>query len=205
MNMVAIGITGFSGAGKDSVAEYLAERYDFKPFSVRDFLKDVIQKRGLPVNRDSMIETANELRNRYGAEYIVSQLYQKALEEGINCTISSIRTVGEAKELKQKKNFVLIAVMAPLETRFERIHKRGNESDKVSFDEFKKQEKKENTSTRDTEQNVLECIKMADYFVDNSREDKSFLYQELDLVVNRILEHDTEYKAEISSNLERHT
>jgi dephospho-CoA kinase len=82
--MVAIGITGFSGAGKDSVAEYLAERYDFKPFSVRDFLKDVIQKRGLPVNRDSMIETANELRNRYGAEYIVSQLYQKALEEGTN-------------------------------------------------------------------------------------------------------------------------
>jgi cytidylate kinase len=95
--------------------------------------------------------------------------------------------------------------MAPLETRFERIHKRGNESDKVTFDEFKKQEKKENTSTLDTEQNVLECIRMADYFVDNSREDKLFLYQELDLVVNRILEHDTEYKAEISSNLEKHT
>lgn len=166
--MVVIGITGTAGSGKGTVAQYLVDRYGFKHFSVRDFLIEEIKRRGMEINRDSMIEVANDLRNMYGAEYIVMELYRKAEKEGCNCVIESIRTVGEVEALKKKKNFLIWGIDAPLDIRYERITKRNNSSDMVNFEKFKKQEEKETSSKLKTEQNITECMKMADVILKNT-------------------------------------
>ena len=60
-----IGITGTLGAGKGTIVECLLEK-GFKHYSVREFLVEEICKRGLEVNRNSMVLVANELRARFG-------------------------------------------------------------------------------------------------------------------------------------------
>ena len=59
---IIIGITGTLGAGKGAVVDYLLGQKGFKHFSARALFTDEIINRGLPVNRDTMTEVANELR-----------------------------------------------------------------------------------------------------------------------------------------------
>ncbi|HOY90644.1 MAG TPA: AAA family ATPase, partial [Bacteroidales bacterium] len=73
--MIVIGLTGTLGAGKDTVVNYLIKNEDFQHLSVRKFLIKELQKRNLPINRDTMRQLANELREKYGNSYIVEKLY----------------------------------------------------------------------------------------------------------------------------------
>ncbi len=85
--MIIIGITGTLGAGKGTIVDYLVSRRGFLHFSVRDFIKDEIIRRGMPVDRDSMVVVANSLRAANSPSFIVDQLYEQAAKTGQNCVI----------------------------------------------------------------------------------------------------------------------
>ena len=112
--MIIIGITGTLGAGKGTIVDYLVNQNNFNHYSVRDYLIREVEKRKLPVNRDSFVIVANDLRARHSPSYIVEELYQKALKSGQDCVIESIRTPGEVESLQKKGNFYLFAVDAPV-------------------------------------------------------------------------------------------
>jgi len=184
--MLIIGITGTSGAGKGTIATYLVKQYGFKHLSVRDFIVKEIKRRGMEVNRDSMIDTANDLRYNHGAEYIVMELYKEALESNKNCIIESIRSVGEVEALQKQKVFVLWGVDASIEERYSRAVKRNGSTDIVSFEEFKQQETRETTSTDKSKQNITECLKMADIVFNNNGSIKD-LKKQIDREIKSLL------------------
>ncbi|MBX2904362.1 MAG: AAA family ATPase [Chitinophagales bacterium] len=161
--MRIIGITGTLGAGKGTIVEYLQNQHGFLHFSVRDFLSAEIVKRKLPLNRDSMVEVANELRAKYSPSYIVEQLYELAKKSGKNSIIESIRTMGEVKALRQLHGFRLLAVDAAPELRYQRISERKSATDSVSFETFMDNERREMVSTDETKQNLSACIAAADF------------------------------------------
>jgi adenylate kinase family enzyme len=101
--MIIIGITGTLGAGKGTIVEYLVNEKDFVHFSVREYLSEVIRERGMEVNRDTMVVTANDLRSKNGPGFIIEELYRKAAATRRNCIIESIRTPGEIEKLRKKK------------------------------------------------------------------------------------------------------
>ena len=105
--MKIIGITGTLGAGKGTIVEYLTNKHGFTHFSVRAYLIKAINAQGKEVNRDNMVQTANQLRAENGPSYIAEELLKEAQESGSNCIIESIRTVGEVTALKSKGNFYL--------------------------------------------------------------------------------------------------
>ena len=166
--MIIFGITGTLGAGKGTIVEYLISKYNFEHYSVRSYLIERIEEKGLPVNRDSMVVVANELRASQSPSFIIDELYKKAVESGKNCIIESIRTPGEVDSLRKKENFWLIAVDANAKVRYERITARKSETDNVSFDAFVENEKREMTSSDPNKQNLSKCIEMADFVIDNS-------------------------------------
>jgi dephospho-CoA kinase len=127
--MIVIGITGTLGAGKGTIVDYLVLEKGFVHFSVRGFITEEILRRGLPVNRDSMVTVANSLRAAHSPSYIIDQLYEQAIVSGKNCIIESIRTPGEIESLKRKGNFMLFAVDADPALRYERIVIRNSETD----------------------------------------------------------------------------
>jgi len=157
-----IGITGTLGAGKGTIVEFLLKR-EFKHYSVRDFLTEEILRKGLEINRDNMASVANDLRERFGPSYIVEELYRRALRDGSNAVIESVRCPGEVEALKGKEGFILFAVDADIETRYSRITERASETDKISFDEFVLQERQEMESNNPNNPNLRRCIELADH------------------------------------------
>ena len=167
--MRIIGITGTLGAGKGEVVNYLVEKYGFKHFSAREFIIEEIKRRGLPVNRDTTTPVANDLRAKYGSDYIAKELFKRAVTAGGDAIIESIRTVGEAGALRATgKPFTFLAVDADKKLRFERVHRRKSELDDVTFEKFVEDEKREMTSTDPTKQNLSACIALADVVIQNN-------------------------------------
>lgn len=165
---IIIAITGTLGSGKGTVVEFLKQK-GFKHYSVRSFLMQEIEKRGMSVTVDSMYKLANELRKENSPSYIIEELYKQAEKEDCNTIIESIRNPGEIEALRNKNNFYLIAVDANQKIRWQRIVKRkGDVSDDISFEKFKFEEKRQMQSDNPNEQNLSKCIEMADFKLDNS-------------------------------------
>ncbi|MFH0808641.1 MAG: dCTP deaminase [archaeon] len=161
-----IGVTGTLGAGKGVVVDYLKSR-GFKHYSVRDFLSEEILKRGLGLNKANMVLVDNDLREKFGAGFVVDELCKRAERDGGDCVIESVRCPGEVEALRKRGDFILFAVDADVETRYARIVERGGVTDAVSFDEFVADEQREMMSDDASRQNLKRCIEMADYVFKN--------------------------------------
>ena len=185
--MVVVGITGTLGAGKGTIVDYLTQKKGFKHFSVRAFLSEEIRKQHKPINRDSMVEVANELRSEFGPSYIIMELYNQALKGGVRCIIESIRTPGEISALRKQPGFVLLAVDADANIRYERIKKRDSETDRISFETFLQDEEREMHSNDPNKQNLSECIRQADHTIYNN-DSLDSLNVQIELFVKRYLE-----------------
>ncbi len=180
-----IGITGTLGAGKGTVVQYLVKHKGFKHLSARALFQELMEKEGLPVNRDTMVAFANSLRAKYGGDYVFRELYKKAEQFGGDVVIESLRTVGEAKALKENGNAYLLAVDADQKLRYERIHGRGSQLDDVSFEKFIEQENAEMHSDDEHKQNIAAVMDMADHTIYNDNNTEA-LYREVEAFISRI-------------------
>ena len=122
----------------------------------------------MPVNRDSMVAVANDLRAKHGPSFIVEELYQEAVHTAKNSIIESLRAVGEVEALKKKENFRFFAIDADPKLRYERVVLRGSETDKISFEEFIANEEREMNNEDPTKQNIGKCMQMADHVFTNN-------------------------------------
>ncbi|PIR88768.1 MAG: hypothetical protein COU09_00535 [Candidatus Harrisonbacteria bacterium CG10_big_fil_rev_8_21_14_0_10_44_23] len=161
-----IGITGLNASGKDVAGEYLMSK-GFAHFSCSDVIRDFCRKEGLELIRENLINKGNELREANGNGYLAEVLLGKIRKEKIElATVSSIRHPDEVGELKKAQDFYLLKIETPIEVRYSRVKKRGNERDGVSFEEFQKSEEKERTGSGAGQQ-LDKVMEMADYTIIN--------------------------------------
>ncbi|RLD88152.1 MAG: hypothetical protein DRJ09_08920 [Bacteroidetes bacterium] len=180
-----IGITGTIGAGKGTIVDYLKENRGFKHYSARDFISEEVVKRGLPVNRDTLTATANDLRKNFSPHYVIEQLFYRAQQQGGDAVIESVRTPGEIVFLRKQPDFYLFAVDADPKQRYERIKKRGSSTDSVDFKTFLANEKREMSTNDPNKQNLGKCIKMADFVFYNDGAMKD-LFEQVESVLKKI-------------------
>jgi len=167
-----LGIVGLNGAGKDTVAHYLVEKHGFfhKDFGqeIRDELK-VLGKNSL--DRNEMVFLSNERRQKFGFNYWAKRLLAGYSKEK-NLVLTSIRNPAEVDEIKSNGG-VMIEVFADINTRFARTVERvkndpSAHGDIVSFEDFKSKEERELKSADPSKQQLLKCIELAEYRLDNN-------------------------------------
>lgn len=186
--MIIIGITGTLGAGKGTIVDYLVEHYHFLHFSVRKYLTEILESKGIEPNRDEFTILANSLRaTNNSPSFLIEELYKSAQKTGKNSIIESIRTVGEIDNLKKLGRFYLIAVDADLKERYHRITTfRKSETDNIDFETFKSNEEREFVSDDPNNQNLSACIERADFIVYNNGTSED-LKVEIDRIMSNIL------------------
>lgn len=177
-----IGIVGTQGAGKDTAARFF-ESHGFVHFSLSDIVRDETEKLGLEHNRDNWRNTADALRAEHGNDVIAKKMVQKLAEvDDENIVITSFRHPGEVDILRNAySDLELIGIDAPIEMRYERITGRGKKADKVTFEEFKTQEEKENV-TEGVGMRLREVMERVDILIQNDGLEDDF-YSELNSII----------------------
>ncbi len=174
-----LGITGTDGAGKGTVVEYLVTHKGFIHHSVSGYITREVERQGLPVSRNQLRLTGNELREKNGDDVLVQtaiteiQLYHEE-----NSIIESIRAVAEAQTLKKHQG-ILLAVDADIHVRYTRVQGRRMEKDQVSFEEFVRHEELEKNDPNPHGMQKAKVMEMADYTIFNN-ETREVLHQQVD-------------------------
>ena len=161
---IIIGITGTHASGKDTVADYICQKYNFHNYSTSDEIRYEATARGLDHGRANLHTIANEIRTNFGT----GELAKRALARiGENITVvTAIRNIGEINYLKDNSNFYLIAVDAPIEIRYKRAVSRERIGDGKTLIEFRAGEERE-LDAGVAGQQLIPCMQLADYFILN--------------------------------------
>jgi dephospho-CoA kinase len=161
-----IGITGYNGAGKSTVAKIIASAGGFHHLSAREYLSAQLHICGREATRANMRELGNKIRASEGS----TALFQRMMDFSKNhsdVVIESVRCPGEIDVLIDSGG-CLIGVDAQVEKRYDRAVLRGSSTDKISLEQFVSEEELEATSVDPCEQNIKACMEKALFVIDNN-------------------------------------
>jgi dephospho-CoA kinase len=164
-----IGLTGTNGAGKGEAAAFFQKK-GFTSFSLSDLVREELKAGGLEPSRDNLIKKGNELRQAHGPDILARRVMSRVKGRAV---IDSIRNPEEVRFLKSQKNFILLAIDAPVELRFKRVIGRGRMESATSLEEFIKKEAEEKTQDGKGQQ-LQTCLKMADRTIVNDTSLEAF-------------------------------
>lgn len=123
-----IGIVGEKLAGKDTAADYLAEKYGAKRFRFSLLLDEILSVLNLPISRENEIKLGLGLREIFSPQTLVEALgsrVKKADSEFI--VVNGIRM--DEMDTVRTWGTKIIYITAPVEMRFERYLKRREKTD----------------------------------------------------------------------------
>ncbi len=165
-----IGIIGTIGSGKDTAAEYISKKLSIPTFQISQPLKDIAKERGIEPIRENLIKLGSDLVKENGPGFLVKLLIDKVPDDLL--IITGIRVVGVIEYLRENYNLVLLAIDAEPEVRFQRCLIRNKLGEAKILEEFIENERKENAAPN--EQRLFECLKLADYTIENNGDIETF-------------------------------
>lgn len=162
--MKIFGVTGYPSSGKDTVSNHLVS-LGFSHISTGDFIRDEMKRLAMPTDRTSIQEFVHQARKERGSGYLAEEAIKKVTS---NSVISGLRNAKEVVILREKfgKDFVLIAVEAPLESRYKWALSRKREGDQISFERFKTEDEVERVGNKDSIQ-IDSVVQLADVLILN--------------------------------------
>ena len=143
--MKLIAFVGMPASGK-SEASAVARSLNIPVVSMGDRVRAEATKRGLPLTDENIGGTGSVLRREEGMGAIAKRCVPEIrAQRGEMIIIDGIRNIEEINFFKKQfgKDFKLIAIHAPFETRFERVKKRARSDDMISIGELKRRDDRE--------------------------------------------------------------
>ena len=180
MDKRIIGLAGTFASGKDSLAHFLVNDYNFMHLSTGDIFRQEALRLRNSIERPVLFEVANQLRKERGADVVIQialEMFHAHQEKYQGVVISGVRSIGEVETIKAKGG-TMVFVDAPVEIRYQRMASRRRDSEAlVSLEEFKAGEEKESKVDPNDKaiQNLAAMREMADVTLVNGSSLEEFL------------------------------
>jgi len=179
---VVIGLVGETGSGKDTIANYLQEKYGVWLMRFADPLKDTLKIYFDQFSKDDQQWLAMAFRKRFGNDILGRALKQKVENAEGLISINGLRMPEDYDFVRSFSPSVIIYVTADQKLRWERTSSRGEKTDdKMDFAYFQELEKAE------TEVHIPEIGAKADFTIRNEK-DLEHLLSEADRIMAEILQ-----------------
>lgn len=181
-NKILLAFVGMPGAGKSEAVLYLKKKgIPFVRFG--EITDQGVKEKGLPLNPENERKFREEIRQNYGmAAYAIKSenKIKELLKENRGIAIDGLYSWEEYTFLKEKfPGLILINIFSEPQKRYERLKRRGIRP--ISFEQSRKRDIAEIE-----ELNKGGPIAMADYLIDNSKDDLKLLYKKIDFLLMRL-------------------
>lgn len=168
-----IGIVGPIASGKSMLSDSLVKK-GFLKLSFSAEVREEATKRGLPIKRKELQDLGNEMRLTEGSDYWALRIIKK-VDSTKNFVIEGIRNPVEVEALRKLNNFILVAIDAPIEKRFQWIMIRQKDSDPASLEGVKAIDARDRGEGEELHgQQSAKCVEMADYYLINDKTKEHF-------------------------------
>lgn len=182
MGKKVIAIVGMSGAGKTEVRDYLeTKKFPFVRFG--QITDEILQAKGLPLTQEYEKPEREALRAELGmAAYAIKSLprIQKLLENTTTVIIDGLYSWEEYVYLLQQDfELILVVVYAEPQVRYRRLMTRP-------IRPLTKEEARERDIKELENLNKGGPIAIADYLIENNKDDLEDLYRKIDTLLDRL-------------------
>jgi dephospho-CoA kinase len=159
---IVVGVAGMPGAGKATVKE-MAQKMGYSVVMMGDEIRKETKQRKLKPTPENIGMVMLKLREEEGP-YVVAKRCIPKIEKakGRIVIVDGIRSLHEVDEFKKHfPNFILLAIHASPETRFQRLFKRKRSDDPKSWKTFMERD------LRELNVELGNAIATADYMIVN--------------------------------------
>jgi len=180
MAKLILGIAGEMGSGKGTIAKHVMEQRGGGTHRFSTILRDILDRVHLEQSRENIQTLSTILRKNFSEDILAKAMLHDAEGDAHDIVIiDGVRRLADIVYLRELPHFKLVYVEADMEIRYERIVKRGENSDdaKKTFEEFKKDHEDE------SEDQIRELKNYADYVINNDG-----TYEELHMQVDKIID-----------------
>jgi dephospho-CoA kinase len=182
MSKIILGLAGEIASGKGTTAKYICEKYAGSSHRFSTVLRDVAKRMYLEENRENLQKISTIFRENFFDD-ILSAVIAKDVENDTKeiVVIDGVRRMSDISYLQKISGFKLIHIDAMMEKRYERITKRGENSDDntKTFEEFKSDHE------REAERQVKDLKDKADFVIDNNGSFEQ-LQKQIDEIINKL-------------------
>ncbi|HYD34776.1 MAG TPA: NUDIX domain-containing protein [Vitreimonas sp.] len=139
-----IGLVGKNGAGKDTVVNYLRDRYGYQTLNISDLVRALATKENLALTRENLHAVSARYLSQHGGSYFSDQAVITMVQAGWQrVAVSGIRTVSNVATFREyfgREFYLINVVVSDDKIRFQRLLKRRERKDPQTWAEFIKQE-----------------------------------------------------------------
>lgn len=179
---IVIGLAGQISSGKDTIANYISEKYGGISMSFSQPLRDILNRAYLPINRANMSWLAQTFIDHFGGD-VISNIVGKEVEASDKkiFILPNIRREDDMAYFKDWPGYVLIGINTDLRTCYDRLIKRSQNVD----DQTKTWEQFQKDLQLSTEVSIDGLIKKSKIKIDNNGTFEE-LYKQIDNLVDKL-------------------
>jgi len=165
MKKIILGLTGEIASGKGTAVNYLIEKHGASSYRFSSIMRDVLDRLHLEHSRELLQRASSMLRENFG-ENIFARVIAQDIQGDKNpiIVVDGIRRPEDLEILRENPNFKLVFIEVSLEKRYERIIKRGENTD----DKTKTLEEFKFDAQREAELTIAGLKERADFVLDNN-------------------------------------
>jgi len=178
-NKIIFGFVGLIASGKGTACAYFKDKHNAGTHRFSTMLRDVLTRLYIEHSREHLQNISSAIRQYFGEESLSKVMVEDVTRDAHQIVaIDGVRRPGDVEFLSKIPGFVLVQISTDIAQRYERITKRGENSDDGSktFEQFKLDHEKE------AELQIADIAKHATEHIDNNGTLED-LYQQLDALI----------------------